>query len=175
MVQAAGLAVKALTTSPSPSAEEESSDLTVDSQKAAFSSSTATYFKLLDSISVRLRRQIYALEEADIIPTDLPTKDIGSAAAARPGATGLTGSQAQAGVDKTGAAVIGGLGNLDLAWLNSRSDAVGKDMEAQIWAQTRSFLRDFETQRVPESPVGHEEVIELDGDIMDIDARRVDG
>lgn len=170
MVQAAGLAIKALTTSPSTATEEESPEVTIDYQKAAFSASTANYFRLLDSVGARLRRQIYALEEADIIPTDSPTKDIGSVNA-RSGAAGLGTAQAQTGVEKANSAVMGGLGNLDLAWLNSRSDTVGRDMEAQIWAQTRSFLEEFERQRTSQSSNGEEGMVAAEGDIMDIDTR----
>ncbi|KAI9786082.1 MAG: hypothetical protein M1816_008110 [Peltula sp. TS41687] len=166
LVQAAGLAIKALTTSPSPSEdkEEDSSDVTVDVQKTAFQSSTATYFRLLDSISVRLRRQIYALEEAEIIPHELPAKEIGSVNA-RSGAAAIGGS------DRAVGAAIGGLGNLDLAWLNSRNDAVGRDMEAQIWAQTRSFVQDAERLRTSQSTNGHE-AVEAEGDAMEIDTRQ---
>lgn len=159
--------------SPSSEAEEEEEppDVTVDSQKAAFTSSTATYFRLLDSISARLRRQIYALEEADIIPHDLSTKDLGSVNV-RAGAAGVGGSQAQTGAEKASSAVMGSLGNLDLAWLNSRSDAVGRDMEAQIWAQTRSFLQDVGRQRACLSTNDHRGGGETEADIMEIDNRQ---
>ena len=145
MVQAAGLAIKALTSSPADSTQGELSD-SAQGPKDAFSTSTATYFRLLDSIGVRLRRQIYALEEADIISSDLPSKEVGSVPA-NSLATSPSSSQTHVGADKGSSLGTGSLGNLDVAWLNSRRDIVGKEMEAQIWAQTKSLLQEVEKQR----------------------------
>ena len=34
----------------------------------------------------------------------------------------------------------GGMGKLDVGWLNSRSGRVGRDMEAELWKKSRVFL-----------------------------------
>jgi hypothetical protein len=40
--------------------------------------------------------------------------------------------------------VEGGMGKLDIGWLNSRSGKVGRDNEAELWAKARRFLEDME-------------------------------
>lgn len=34
----------------------------------------------------------------------------------------------------------GGLGSLDIGWLNSRGDAVGRGKEEEVWAEVREML-----------------------------------
>ena len=41
----------------------------------------------------------------------------------------------------------GGLGNLDVGWLNSRNDNVGKEMEADLWAKAREMVERYEKNR----------------------------
>ncbi len=137
MLRAAGLAINSLT--PLATSSSEAPQGNTDERKEAFKSSTADYFRLLDSISVRLRRQIFALEEADILPAEIDSalagpSTTGAAASlappgARPGATATTADVPAAN-----------MGNLDIGWLNSRSDVVGRTMEAELWAQARDFL-----------------------------------
>jgi hypothetical protein len=38
----------------------------------------------------------------------------------------------------------GGMGKLDIGWLNSRSGRVGRDMEAELWEKARTFLEGLE-------------------------------
>ncbi len=131
LIQAAGLAIKTLspiTPLPHGDDQDESQPGNIESRKAAFTSSTASYFRLLDSISVRLKRQIYALEEADILP---PENEPTAADSSGAGQTAVGGRKGLA---------AGGLGNLDISWLNSRSDVVGKRMEAELWTKARAFL-----------------------------------
>ena len=119
--------------------------VTIDSHKESFSRATAEYFSLLSSINVRLRRQIYALEEADIIASDSISKEgqvTGSATAAGGGGAGGVAAQAEKG-EISGV----GLGNLDVGWLNSRSDTVGREMEGEIWAKAREFLERLEQRK----------------------------
>jgi Mediator complex protein len=47
---------------------------------------------------------------------------------------GKTGPEAQATL------ADGGMGKLDIGWLNSRSGRVGRDMEAELWEKARTFL-----------------------------------
>ncbi|KAH0542549.1 hypothetical protein FGG08_003054 [Glutinoglossum americanum] len=142
LLRAAGQAVKSLTNQPPFTSE---GPVTIDAHKESFSKATATYFSLLSSINVRLRRQIYALEEADIIASDSASKDnltTGSAPAfGSAGSSGVSGAAVQAG----GGEISGiGLGNLDVGWLNSRSDIVGREMEGEIWNKAREFLERLE-------------------------------
>ena len=103
----------------------------VEQRKEIFTSAASEYFSLLSSVDVNLRRQIYALEEANIIPSDATQKD--SAA----------GTESQQAGDDSGAAG-GSLGNLDVGWLNSRTDKVGKEMEAEVWAKAREIVEGLE-------------------------------
>lgn len=95
-----------------------------------------SYLQTLQSVDVRLKRQIYGLEEADIIPADKASSKIkgdsqDSQASAASGKTGPGGASAH---------VNGGIGKLDIGWLNSRSGRVGRDMEAELWAEAKGFL-----------------------------------
>ena len=38
----------------------------------------------------------------------------------------------------------GGMGKLDIGWLNSRSGRVGRDMEAELWERARKFLEEVD-------------------------------
>ena len=57
----------------------------------------------------------------------------------------------------------GGLGNLDVGWLNSRNDKVGKEMELALWASARGLVETMEIQGAKEKEdddidMEHEEV-----------------
>ncbi|KAI9886708.1 MAG: hypothetical protein M1823_001484 [Watsoniomyces obsoletus] len=139
LVRAAGLAINSVTPLDSSSSEASQDHVTPEARKEAFKSSTADYFRLLDSISVRLRRQIFALEEAEILPAEIDSTFAG------PATTGAGASLAPPGARPVAAAApvgvpAGNMGNLDIGWLNSRSDVVGRTMEAELWAKARSFL-----------------------------------
>ncbi|KAI9803743.1 MAG: hypothetical protein M1833_000655 [Piccolia ochrophora] len=155
LLRSAGLAVKSLTSSPAPGADRSS--VTVETQKASFTASSSNYFRLLDSISARLRRQIYALEEADIISAEAAPKEsktgMNAALAAMAGGGGGAGfGGLQAGPDKTSTVWAGGMGNLEVDWLNSRTNFVGKDMEAELWKRAQSFLEERESGREEDGP-----------------------
>lgn len=104
----------------------------LESHKTQFKEATAQYFALLSSIDVRLRRQVYALEEASVLGPETNSR---------------TG-------DATGTGVGGGAGTsagsgaaanpLDISWLNSRKDTVGKDKEAELWASARQFVEQLD-------------------------------
>ncbi|OJJ62201.1 hypothetical protein ASPSYDRAFT_55118 [Aspergillus sydowii CBS 593.65] len=117
LIHSAGLAIQALTNARSN--DPSSADNSVDSHKARFKEATSQYFALLSSIDVRLRRQVYALEEASIlVPDSSKTGDLSGSAAAAAGASNP----------------------LDVSWLNSRKDTVGKEKEAELWAAARQFV-----------------------------------
>ena len=138
LLRSAGLAVKALANQSS----ESSSDVSdINSKKEAFTSATAQYFSLLSSVDVNLRRQIYALEEANIIPADAAQKESAPAPS-----LSVPGSQQ---TKEKPAAESGGLGSLDVGWLNSRNDKVDKEMEAELWAKMHSLLKGLDEQNKP--------------------------
>lgn len=117
----------------------------LEQRKDTFTTATAQYFSLLSSIDIRLRRQIYALEEAEIISTEAPAKEshlnqsVSAAFAAFGG--GLSGTPSlQTATEKNSTSTAGGLGNLDVGWLNSRNDNVGKDLEAELWAKAQDVV-----------------------------------
>ncbi|KAF3393803.1 hypothetical protein F1880_004905 [Penicillium rolfsii] len=128
LLQSAGLAMQALTNTEPDS--DSPFDGSLESHKALFKEATAKYFSLLSSIDVRLRRQVYALEEASLSP-DMGSK-AGDASGAGAGAVGAVGAGA------------GATNPLDISWLNSRKDTVGKDKEAELWAAARGFVEQLE-------------------------------
>lgn len=92
----------------------------LESQKTAFSEATESYLSTLSNIDVRLRRNVYALEEAGLVNRD-----------GKRGAAGVYSEEGR----------TGGNGPLDRSWLNARSsDSVIKGMDREIWADARKFV-----------------------------------
>lgn len=90
------------------------------------------FLSTLHSVDARLKRQILGLDEAGII--SLPSnkdaakdksKDDDAAAAAKPA------------LEPNG---VGMVGDLDVGWLNSRSNQVEREMEAELWTKARTHL-----------------------------------
>ncbi|KAI9681463.1 MAG: hypothetical protein M1817_002747 [Caeruleum heppii] len=150
LLRSAGEAIRALTTSPTT---QEPSTSSLSSHKTAFTASTASYFRLLSSIDVRLRRQIYALEEAAIIPRDAPAREATAAttgpAVKNASAVGGGGGGPRAGAQASETATSDtiGLGNLDVSWLNSRTKDNEDAMEAELWRKAREMVREWEERR----------------------------
>ncbi|KAL4782913.1 mediator complex protein-domain-containing protein [Aspergillus varians] len=119
LIHSAGLAIQALTDARSN--DPSSADNSLDSHKARFKEATSQYFALLSSIDVRLRRQVYALEEASILAPDSSSR---------------TGD-----LSGTATSAAGASNPLDVSWLNSRKDTVGKEKEAELWAAAREFVQ----------------------------------
>ncbi|EPS28101.1 hypothetical protein PDE_03047 [Penicillium oxalicum 114-2] len=124
LLQSAGLAIQALTNNQPDS--NGSMNGSLDSHKAQFKEAVSKYFALLSSVDVRLRRQIYALEE-DSLGQELAGKP-GDPNGAGVGAAGSIGAGS------------GAVNLLDISWLNSRKDTVGMDKEAELWAAARGFV-----------------------------------
>ncbi|MCJ1251807.1 hypothetical protein MMC30_009045 [Trapelia coarctata] len=144
LLHSAGLAIKALT--GHVPAESDEGSTSIEQQKEAFTSAASQYFSLLSSIDVRLRRQVYALEEAGIVSADV-LQEIQSTlnVAAMPSAFAgpLTAAAGPQGNKEKSSVSGSGLGNLDVGWLNSRNDKVGKEMEAELWAEARELVQTF--------------------------------
>ncbi|KIW57914.1 hypothetical protein PV05_02470 [Exophiala xenobiotica] len=103
--------------------------------RTAFSAAAETYFSTLSSIEVRLRRQVYALEEANLI---------------RPGDERDSRRGRVLGGD-SGPSRVGG-GPLDPSWLSARaSGKVDAGMKRELLSQAREFVEraDKSTQDWP--------------------------
>ena len=152
LLESAGLAVKALTKNTSSGLDDGELKVTsVQEQKEHFKTATAKYFAILSSIDVRLRRQIYALEEAEIISAETASKDIQMTQNDSSGFPDFDGAQNMLSTKQNGATkhVSKGTGqsHLDVGWLNSRNDNVGKEMEAELWAEAKAFVETLEEQK----------------------------
>lgn len=158
LLQSAGLAVKALTQALSPDSDiEESKATSIEEQKRQFTTATTQYFALVSSVDVGLRQQIHALEEAQITPNEAASNENADTSVG-PSA----GTSAAAGLPATAnrsAATGGGLGNLDVGWLNSRNDSVGEEMEAELWKKASSFLAHIERRSIVDSNRDEQKVV----------------
>lgn len=143
LVQTAGETLKILTAS-----QASDQNMSPQERRQAFEAASNSYLRTLQSVDVRLRRQILGLEESDIIPADKVKTKIKGRPAGGPVAPGQ--ASANKADEVTG---DGGMGNLDIGWLNSRSGRVGRDMEAELWAKSRKFLEDLDKGIYNEQPI----------------------
>lgn len=149
LVQTAGQTLKILTTSQEPGETQSP-----DERRNAFENASNSYLKTLQSVDVRLRRQILGLEEANIIPADKAkskNKSKGPTEVVETRRPAVPGNMAGNKVDDI--VVEGGMGNLDVGFLNSRSGRVGRDMEAELWAKSRKFLEDLDDGNYNGQPI----------------------
>jgi hypothetical protein len=111
-------------------------------QKIAFSEATESYLSALSNIDVRLRRNVYALEEAGLVNRD-----------GKRGAAGAYSEEAR----------TGGNGPLDSSWLNARSsESVSKGMDREIWADARKLVGRLEVKKPAESAEGADDQMDVD-------------
>lgn len=115
-----------------PNAESRDSVSVGEQQQQAFRNATDALLDCLHSVDVRMKRQIWALEEAGVIRL----RDSYDAASIEPDASAAA-SRASLRPDGAGA-----LGSLDVGWLNSRSSRVERDMEAELWDKARIQLEE---------------------------------
>ena len=149
MLRSAGLAVKALVPPSISPAEAQDHEIPgIERQKQDFSAAATEYFKRLYSIDVGLRTQIRALEADNIIATEATSKDQASSTALRSNVALLGEPRTLATSNTAGKSAVsgGGLGSLDVGWLNSRNDYVGKNMEAEWLRKASEFLADLEAR-----------------------------
>ncbi|ELR05967.1 hypothetical protein VC83_08183 [Pseudogymnoascus destructans] len=119
LLESASLAIKSLTSINSPSE-------TSASRRETFTAATDTYLKDLHSVDVRLKRQIKGLDDAGVIKAEPETEEEGD-------------KGKQAPETKNGA--------IDVGWLNTRGNKVGRDMEAELWEKARNFLDGLEAKK----------------------------
>ncbi|KAF8477165.1 mediator complex protein-domain-containing protein [Kalaharituber pfeilii] len=136
LLLSAGLAIKSLTTPTSILSQTDSSaetstatPPTLQLQLESFKTHASNFHQLLDSIRVKLRRQILLQDQAEIL-APLPMGS--TTGAAGPGAPGTTGP---------------GGGGFDIGLLNVRTDTVGNDMEVELWEKAKSFVESIERAR----------------------------
>ncbi|KAK0109931.1 hypothetical protein ONS95_002600 [Cadophora gregata] len=124
LLSSAGLALQTL------SATHATSETPISERKEAFEKASESYLTTLQKVDVLLRRNIYGLEEANIIPAQGRRKLV---------VNGET--------DGTLEPDVASLGKLDIGWLNSRSGRVGRDMEAELWEKAKVFLEGLEAEK----------------------------
>ncbi|EHA56843.1 hypothetical protein MGG_06741 [Pyricularia oryzae 70-15] len=137
LLEKAGRVIGSLKPNPD-SAPDPSAELQDPPQLSACKAATDDFFATLQSVNIRLKRQIYGLEEAGIITLSQPT--ITAAGKTKP--KGELPTMINAIVPPVQPNGVGGMGagNLDVGWLNSRSNKVDRDMEAELWARARQHL-----------------------------------
>lgn len=123
LLSAASAAIGVLSNAPPPGVPRNPlQDPTT--ARSTFTEAASTYFSTLSSIQVRLRRQVYALEEAELVKP-------GDEADARKG---------RKFAGDTGISRVGG-GSLDPSWLNARvSNKVAEGMKREMLSRTVDFI-----------------------------------
>ena len=153
LLRSAGLAIKALTEGPSvaPTSEAPTSEIpkttSIAQQKQRFTAATTEYFALVSSVDIGLRQQIHALEEDKIIPSEATSKESQGGADISVNSTGASAATGIPSSTSRSAIIGGGLGNLDIGWLNSRNDNVDKEMDAELWNKASTFLAGLEESK----------------------------
>ena len=151
LLRCAGSALEALTNVGEGYGADHAEQNSLENQKEAFSAASSEYLTLLSSIDVRLRRQINALQDAKIIPAEAVTQDSRSGQAAPTGSAMMGGPAPLSKQTRGGRSVItgGGLGSLDVGWLNSRNDHIGRGMEAGLWEEAQKFVENLKQEQQP--------------------------
>ncbi|KAL9038400.1 MAG: hypothetical protein Q9180_003161 [Flavoplaca navasiana] len=142
LLRSAGMAIKTLTCAE-PDAEElyNSQSHTIEERQQRFSTASSRYFSLLSSIDVRLRRHISSLEDAGILPSETIATETQSSRDVSTTNTSMSNNLLlRPGASARDAITNGGIGNLDVGWLNSRNNNVGRAMEANLWKEAHELI-----------------------------------
>lgn len=147
MVKQAGRAVNALTNRPLTQADDEDGDedmtdgqrtLSSSDRQEAFKRHTIAFYTGIQSVTARLRRNVYGLEEAGIIGPETSTLQP-SGESVRPPASGQPGRPPR---EETLRITNGGMGNLDVGWLNSKGNKVAAEKESELMEEAKELLQD---------------------------------
>lgn len=137
MLKSAGQAINTLTGRTDAAQDDnvemkdaDNKEHSIDGAKRAFEKHVTDYYTSLQAVVARLRRQAYALEEAGIISSEAAALSNAPARPAQPGST------------EHERITNGGLGNLDIGWLNSRGSQVGMEKENEILIEAKELLQD---------------------------------
>lgn len=105
------------------------------------------FMSTLHSVDVRLKRQIWGLEEAGIITLKSAREgaDGSSSNAAGSGGASAANTAIKTNLEPDG---VGKIGGLDVGWLNARSSKVERDMEAELWTGMRKHLESVAEGRI---------------------------
>lgn len=176
ILRAASIALSDLT--PSASTSIGSPAPSLESSKQEFESHTLAFYNQIQSVSARLRRQVYALEEAGIIaaepevqaaaPPIVAQPQLPPGRALRPGVAAAA-TAAQNTTEPAMPITNGGLGNLDIGWLNSRRDVVGKMKEAELWREARVLFERLQGQPQGNGPSTEGDVVMTEQEAEDGD------
>ncbi|KAL8901952.1 MAG: hypothetical protein Q9192_000253 [Flavoplaca navasiana] len=142
LLRSAGMAIKTLTCAE-PDADElyKSQSHGIEERQQRFSTASSRYFSLLSSIDVRLRRHISALEDAGILPSETIATETQSSRELSTTNTSMSHNlPLRPGASARDAITNGGIGNLDVGWLNSRNNNVGRAMEANLWKEAHELI-----------------------------------
>ncbi|PSK54087.1 hypothetical protein B9Z65_7893 [Elsinoe australis] len=139
LLSSASGAIRALTGETSSNPDTMDSDASLQNSKEAFTSNAQAYFTTIQSIMARLRRQTYALEEAGIIAAEAP---IMAASTAQEKRTAQPGQRQGPQGGEEERLVNGGLGNLDVAWLNSRVGKGGLEKEGEVLEEAKRLAEE---------------------------------
>lgn len=121
-----------------------------DHQIEVFQNSMNDFLRTLRTVNVGMKRQIWGLEEAGIVSLDTNETQSADAEGSKTAGAGNRNMPLQPDGD-------GRIGGLDVGWLNSRSNKVESDMEADLWNEAESFLRRLlETSGTSEATDGSE-------------------
>lgn len=115
---------------PQPSAAE---------QTRQFEDAMNKFLSTLHSVDARLKRQILGLDEAGIISLPSNKDAAKDKSKDEEGGTG-TGPAAPGPKPALEPDGVGMVGDLDVGWLNSRSNQVEREMEAELWTKARRHL-----------------------------------
>ncbi|KAL8923722.1 MAG: hypothetical protein Q9208_004474 [Pyrenodesmia sp. 3 TL-2023] len=139
LLQHAGTAIRTLTVlTPEAGGHEDDEGQDLEQRKANFAAASSQYFATLSSIDDQLRRHITALEDAGILPSEAVIRET------QPAPTHAQTASApskQPPAKPKSTITNGGLGNIDIGWLNSRNDNVKKMMEAELWEQAQLLVQ----------------------------------
>lgn len=151
LLQSAGQSINSLTDRPAKPSESGDQDThmsganehsALKEHREAFAANTRDYYTRLQAIIARLRRHAYALEEAGIIAAEAP--NTATTSQMRQGVAGQGQQRAQSnGSQEQGRISNGGLGNLDVGWLNSRSNKVAAEKESELIEEAKALLEEF--------------------------------
>lgn len=126
-----GQAVGSLSKKEAHDGEEDTTMGDASDRARLFQDSMNDFIRTLRVVNTGMKRQIYGLEEASIVTLRKDDADAQPAANSEP---------RHAPLEPDGDGRIGGL---DPGWLNSRSNKVERDMEAELWDQAESLLREM--------------------------------
>lgn len=131
-------------------------ELNPEERLAKFKTAMTSFMSTLHSVDVRLKRQIWALEEAGIVTLKGAKGDqvaetagttVGGVGAATAGGAGAAaeGAKGKTSLEPNG---VGKVGGLDVGWLNSRSNKVEREMESELWTNARNILEGITEGRI---------------------------